>query len=30
VYYRDPTILGGCSASSSFNATQTGVIGWWL
>ena len=29
VYYRDPTVLGGCPGSSTFNATQTGVVGWW-
>jgi hypothetical protein len=28
VYYRDPTVLGGCPASSTFNATQTGRIDW--
>jgi Tol biopolymer transport system component len=28
VYYRDPTVLGGCSATSTFNATQTGRIDW--
>jgi hypothetical protein len=28
VYYRDPTVLGGCSASSTFNATQSGAVGW--
>jgi hypothetical protein len=26
VYYRDPTVLGGCPASSTFNATQTGRV----
>ena len=30
VYYRDPTVLGGCPASSTFNATQTGQIDWSL
>ena len=30
VYYRDPTVLGGCPASSTFNATQTGRIDWSL
>jgi hypothetical protein len=30
VYYRDPTVLGGCPASSTFNATQTGQVSWWL
>jgi Tol biopolymer transport system component len=29
VYYRDPVVLGGCPASSTFNATQTGRITWW-
>jgi hypothetical protein len=29
VYYRDPIILGGCPATSTFNATQTGQISWW-
>ena len=28
VYYRDPIVLGGCSASSTFNATQTGQVTW--
>ena len=28
-YYRDPVVLGGCPASSTFNATQTGQVGWW-
>jgi len=28
VYYRDPVVLGGCSAASTFNATQTGQISW--
>jgi Tol biopolymer transport system component len=30
VYYRDPIVLGGCPASSTFNATQTGQIAWSL
>ena len=30
VYYRDPVVLGGCPASSTFNATQTGQIVWSL
>jgi hypothetical protein len=30
VYYRDPIVLGGCSASSTFNATQTARIDWSL
>jgi hypothetical protein len=29
VYYRDPIVLGGCPASSTFNATQTVSITWW-
>jgi Tol biopolymer transport system component len=29
VYYRDPTLLGGCPASSTFNTTQTGSVSWW-
>ncbi len=29
VYYRDPTVLGGCPATSTFNATQTGQVTWW-
>jgi Tol biopolymer transport system component len=28
VYYRDPIVLGGCPPSSTFNATQTGVVAW--
>jgi len=28
VYYRDPTVLGGCPAISTFNATQTGRVDW--
>jgi hypothetical protein len=28
VYYRDPIVLGGCPASSTFNATQTGRVTW--
>ena len=30
VYYRDPVVLGGCPASSTFNATQTGRVNWSL
>jgi hypothetical protein len=30
VYYRDPVVLGGCSAGSTFNATQTGRVTWSL
>jgi Tol biopolymer transport system component len=30
VYYRDPVVLGGCSVLSTFNATQTGAVSWWL
>jgi Tol biopolymer transport system component len=29
VYYRDPIVLGGCPAMSTFNATQTGQVTWW-
>jgi Tol biopolymer transport system component len=29
VYYRDPVVLGGCSAFRTFNATQTGQVTWW-
>jgi len=28
VYYRDPTILGGCPSTSGFNVTQTGQVSW--
>jgi Tol biopolymer transport system component len=28
VYYRDPVVLGGCPAASTFNATQTGQVAW--
>ena len=28
VFYRDPIVLGGCPAASTFNATQTGEIVW--
>jgi len=28
VYYRDPTVLGGCPSSSTFNTTQTGRVDW--
>jgi hypothetical protein len=28
VYYRDPLVLAGCPASSTFNATQTGRVTW--
>lgn len=27
-YYRDPTVLGGCPAGSTFNATQTISVTW--
>jgi len=30
VYYRDPMVLGGCPATSTFNATQTGRVDWSL
>jgi hypothetical protein len=29
VYYRDPTVLGSCPATSTFNCTQTGSVSWW-
>ena len=28
VYYRDPIVLGGCPAASTFNVTQTQRIVW--
>ena len=28
VYYRDPLVLGGCAAMSTFNITQTQQLGW--
>jgi len=28
VYYRDPTVLGSCPASSTFNSSQAGEIAW--
>jgi len=28
VYYRDPTVLGGCPATSTFNVTQSGLVTW--
>ena len=28
VFYRDPIVLGGCPASSTFNCTQTGQVTW--
>jgi Tol biopolymer transport system component len=28
VYYRDPTVLGGCPATNTFNSTQTGAVSW--
>lgn len=28
VYYRDPIVLGGCPANSTFNSTQTGRVSW--
>ena len=28
VYYRDPFVIGGCPATSTFNATQTGQVTW--
>jgi hypothetical protein len=30
VYYRDPVVLGGCPASRTFKATQTGRVDWSL
>jgi Tol biopolymer transport system component len=30
VYYRDPIVLGGCPAASTFNSTQTGRVTWSL
>ena len=30
VYYRDPSVLGGCPAASTFNVTQTGEVHWQL
>jgi Tol biopolymer transport system component len=30
VFYRDPTVLGGCPATSTFNATQSGRVDWSL
>jgi Tol biopolymer transport system component len=29
VYYRDPIVLGNCSAAHTFNATQTGSVTYW-
>ena len=29
VYYRDPVVLGGCSAFATFNCTQTGSVSYW-
>lgn len=28
VYYRDPTVLGSCAPTTTFNATQTGLVDW--
>ncbi len=28
VFYRDPIVLGGCPTTSTFNATQTGLVSW--
>jgi hypothetical protein len=28
VYYRDPIVLGGCSATSTYNVTQTQAVAW--
>ena len=30
VYYRDPVVLGGCPATSTFNSTQTQLVNWVL
>ena len=30
VVYRDPNVLGGCPAASTFNATRTGRVDWSL
>jgi hypothetical protein len=30
VYYRDPIVLGGCTGSFTFNATQSGQVAWSL
>ena len=30
VYYRDPFVLGGCPASSTFNSPTTGRVDWSL
>jgi hypothetical protein len=30
VYYRDPLVLGGCPAASTFNTTQGGGVAWSL
>jgi hypothetical protein len=29
VYYRDPIVLGGCPAASTFNTTRSGAVTWW-
>jgi Tol biopolymer transport system component len=29
VYYRDPLVLGGCPAPSTFSCTQTASTSWW-
>jgi Tol biopolymer transport system component len=29
VFYRDPTVLGGCPSTSTFNVTQSGSVSWW-
>jgi hypothetical protein len=28
VYYRDPTVLGGCAATATFNVTQAIDVTW--
>jgi Tol biopolymer transport system component len=29
VFYRDPAVLGGCPATSTFNSTVTAQVTWW-
>lgn len=29
VYYRDPSVLGGCAATQTFNCTQAGSVVYW-
>jgi hypothetical protein len=28
VYYRDPNVLGGCDASTTFNTTPMAIVPW--